>query len=75
MVKTIIMSSGFNNVHKTPKTDFRYFIFISLATSSSSKGRNFLKFCKYFDTMTPPVIHGIKGLSHPLSLLIPVNAN
>ena len=41
---TIIMHNGFNKVQRTPRTDLLYLIFISLATSSSSNGINFLKF-------------------------------
>ena len=44
--KIIIMNNGFNKVHNTPRTDRLYLIFTSLATSSSSSGRNLLKFCK-----------------------------
>ena len=41
---TIIIQSGFNSVHNTPKTDRRYLILISLAISSLSNGLNLKKF-------------------------------
>ena len=51
--RIVIISNGFSNVHKTPKTDFRYFIFTSLATNSYNNGWNFLKFSKYRDMESP----------------------
>ena len=42
-----IIKRGFSNVHRTPRTDLRYLILISLSTSSVRSGRNFLKFSIY----------------------------
>jgi hypothetical protein len=38
MDRIIIINNGFNNVHKTPRTERLYLILISRATNSDNKG-------------------------------------